>query len=116
MATVLQMQPESIRTRFMPHKFPYTDSWWNGANVPGKKEEVIEYVASIKHYETRCRANIEKLQRSEMNAGENISIVKKLLSRACMKLHVWKFPFFSILLTEAVQYVLIEVNLLQAYS
>ncbi|PSN68744.1 FAD/NAD(P)-binding domain-containing protein, partial [Corynespora cassiicola Philippines] len=42
--------------------FPYTDSWWNGADVPGKKKEMIAYIAGIKHYEAKCRANIEGLQ------------------------------------------------------
>ena len=41
--------------------FPYTDSWWNGAEVPGKKKEMMAYIAGIKHYEAKCRANIEGL-------------------------------------------------------
>lgn len=52
--------------------FPYTDSWWNGADVPGKKKEMIAYIAGIKHYEAKCRANIEGLQGFNMVAGDKV--------------------------------------------
>ncbi|KAI4943526.1 hypothetical protein J4E91_009163 [Alternaria rosae] len=52
--------------------FPYTDSWWNGADVPGKKKEIMAYIAGIKHYETKCRANIEGLQGFNIVAGDNM--------------------------------------------
>jgi len=36
-----------------------TNSWWNGANIPGKKCEVLTYGGGIQQYEATCR---EKLQ------------------------------------------------------
>jgi len=47
--------------------FPFTDSWWNNANVPGKKAEILAYVAGIKHYEATCRALVEGLTGFELD-------------------------------------------------
>ena len=38
---------------------PYTDSWWNGANIPGKKAENMIYVGGINNYEPDCRATMD---------------------------------------------------------
>ena len=38
---------------------PYTDSWWNGANIPGKKSENMIYVGGISMYEAQCREKID---------------------------------------------------------
>lgn len=35
--------------------FPYTDSWWNTANIPGKKKENQTYILGIGAYEKQCR-------------------------------------------------------------
>lgn len=52
--------------------FPFTDSWWNGADVPGKKKEMIAYIAGIKHYEAKCRSRIEELQGFNIVSGDKI--------------------------------------------
>lgn len=39
--------------------FPFTDSWWNGSNIPGKKAENMTYVAGINSYEAQCRATMD---------------------------------------------------------
>lgn len=52
--------------------FPYTDSWWNGGDVPGKKKEMIAYVAGIKHYEARCRSLVDGLQGFEIVPGDKL--------------------------------------------
>lgn len=39
--------------------FPFTDSWWNGANLPGKKAENQLYIAGINTYESQCRATMD---------------------------------------------------------
>ncbi|KAK3714863.1 hypothetical protein LTR37_007598 [Vermiconidia calcicola] len=39
--------------------FPFTNSWWNAANVPGKKAGNMLYVAGIEHYEAACRAKLD---------------------------------------------------------
>lgn len=38
---------------------PYTDSWWNGANIPGKKAQSLIYVGGINMYEPQIRATME---------------------------------------------------------
>ncbi|KAK4565809.1 hypothetical protein LTR86_003658 [Recurvomyces mirabilis] len=38
---------------------PFTDSWWNGANIPGKKAENMIYVGGINMYEKEIRAKID---------------------------------------------------------
>jgi hypothetical protein len=35
--------------------YPYTDSWWNTSNVPGKKTENHNYILGIDRYERQCR-------------------------------------------------------------
>lgn len=41
---------------------PYTDSWWNGANIPGKKAENMIYVAGINTYEKQLRETMDGWQ------------------------------------------------------
>ncbi|XP_014562810.1 hypothetical protein COCVIDRAFT_83993 [Bipolaris victoriae FI3] len=40
---------------------PLTDSWWMGANVPGKKREQLNYIGGIDKYERECRQTLEEL-------------------------------------------------------
>lgn len=35
--------------------YPYTDSWWNTSNIPGKKAENQSYILGIDNYEAQCR-------------------------------------------------------------
>ncbi|KAK3045700.1 hypothetical protein LTR09_012752 [Extremus antarcticus] len=39
--------------------FPFTNSWWNAGNVPGKKAANMLYVAGIEHYEAVCRDKLD---------------------------------------------------------
>lgn len=41
---------------------PLTDSWYMGANIPGKKREQLNYLGGIKQYEMDCRAALESLK------------------------------------------------------
>lgn len=34
---------------------PLTDSWYMGANIPGKKREQLNYLGGIANYEKECR-------------------------------------------------------------
>ncbi|KAL4889657.1 hypothetical protein BDV59DRAFT_210099 [Aspergillus ambiguus] len=36
-----------------------TDSWWTGANVPGKKREMLTYLAGIGQYEKECHDKLD---------------------------------------------------------
>jgi cation diffusion facilitator CzcD-associated flavoprotein CzcO len=39
--------------------YPYTSSWWNTSNVPGKKSEQQNYILGIKNYEKQVRETME---------------------------------------------------------
>lgn len=39
--------------------FPLTNSWYMGANIPGKKREQLNYLAGVHNYEKACRAALE---------------------------------------------------------
>ena len=38
--------------------YPFTDSWWNTSNVPGKKAENQSYILGIDNYEKQCRGTM----------------------------------------------------------
>jgi hypothetical protein len=35
--------------------YPFTNSWWNTSNIPGKKAENHSYILGINNYEKQCR-------------------------------------------------------------
>lgn len=37
---------------------PLTNSWWNAANVPGKKNQMLTHVGGIDMYEKQCRETL----------------------------------------------------------
>jgi cation diffusion facilitator CzcD-associated flavoprotein CzcO len=37
----------------------FTDSWWNGANIPGKKSQSLVYVGGIDVYEKQVREELQ---------------------------------------------------------
>jgi len=39
--------------------YPFTSSWWDGGNIPGKKAENMNYVGGIERYEKTCREMVE---------------------------------------------------------
>jgi hypothetical protein len=39
--------------------YPHTDSWWNTANIPGKKAENQNYILGIGTYEAQCRDKLD---------------------------------------------------------
>jgi len=39
--------------------FPFTNSWWNGSNIPGKKAQNMTYIGGIDNYEKQCREKME---------------------------------------------------------
>jgi hypothetical protein len=39
--------------------FPLTSSWWTGGNIPGKKPQMLTYVAGIDTYEATCREKLD---------------------------------------------------------
>lgn len=39
--------------------FPLTNSWWNGANVPGKRIQILTHPGGIEMYEGQCRDTLK---------------------------------------------------------
>jgi hypothetical protein len=39
--------------------YPFTNSWWNGSNIPGKKTQNMTYIGGIDNYEKQCREKME---------------------------------------------------------
>lgn len=39
--------------------YPLANSWYMGANIPGKKREMYNYLAGLATYEKTCRAAIQ---------------------------------------------------------
>ena len=42
--------------------FPLTDSWYMGANIPGKKREQLNYISGLHAYDMACRSTLEQLE------------------------------------------------------
>lgn len=40
--------------------FPLTDSWYMGANIPGKPREQLNFVGGLPLYEKECRAVLDQ--------------------------------------------------------
>lgn len=38
---------------------PFTESWWTGANIPGKKSQMLTYLRGLNVYEEEIRAKLE---------------------------------------------------------
>jgi hypothetical protein len=38
--------------------YPYTNSWWNTSNIPGKKADNQTYILGIDNYEKQCRGTM----------------------------------------------------------
>lgn len=38
---------------------PLTDSWYMGANIPGKPREQLNYLSGVQRYEEECREALE---------------------------------------------------------
>jgi hypothetical protein len=41
---------------------PLTDSWYMGANIPGKKREQLNFLGGIEEYERQCRSALKTLE------------------------------------------------------
>jgi hypothetical protein len=42
-----------------PTLYPFTNSWWNKANLPGKKSQILTHPGGIEMYERQCRETLE---------------------------------------------------------
>lgn len=49
--------------------YPFTNSWWNTSNIPGKKAENHNYILGINNYEKTCREKMAGWQGFEVVGG-----------------------------------------------
>lgn len=47
-----------LERMIQPTLFQDAGSWWNGANIPGKKKQVFNYIGGLSTYEKTCRDSI----------------------------------------------------------
>lgn len=50
---------------------PLTNSWWNAANVPGKKVQMLTHPGGIQMYEAQCRETLKDWKGFTVVYGEN---------------------------------------------
>ncbi|KAH7080803.1 hypothetical protein FB567DRAFT_113269 [Paraphoma chrysanthemicola] len=53
--------------------YPYTDSWWNTSNIPGKKAENQSYILGINNYEATCRDKMTGWKGFDVVGGKKIA-------------------------------------------
>lgn len=46
--------------------FPLTESWWTGANIPGKKSQLLTYLNGLEGYESDVRTRLDRLEGFEV--------------------------------------------------
>lgn len=39
--------------------YPLTNSWWNKANLPGRKAQMLTHPGGIEMYESQCREKLD---------------------------------------------------------
>lgn len=44
-----------------PTLFPLTESWWTGANIPGKKAQMLTYLNGLQQYEKESHERLDQL-------------------------------------------------------
>jgi hypothetical protein len=54
--------------------FPFTDSWWNTSNIPGKKAENQNYILGIDVYEAACREKMSGWQGFEVVGSKAVQV------------------------------------------
>ena len=50
---------------------PLTNSWWNAANVPGKRIQMLTHVGGIHLYEEQCRGTLADWKGFTVVHGKN---------------------------------------------
>jgi hypothetical protein len=48
----------------------YTNSWWNGGNIYGKKTQMLTFPAGIDQYEIMCRKKLETFDGIRVVTGQ----------------------------------------------
>ena len=65
---ILRIEPEKVAEKEWTDQIqavsqmtlmPLANSWYMGANIPGKKREMLNYLQGLPEYEKSCRAALE---------------------------------------------------------
>lgn len=51
-----------VNEQNQPTLYPLTESWWTGANIPGKKTQMLTYLHGLSEYERETRERLERLE------------------------------------------------------
>lgn len=62
---------------------PYTDSWWNGANIPGKKSENMIYVSQLE-VKPKKRASLTQCRLEALTTMKRNAVKRWTVGRASM--------------------------------
>jgi len=54
--------------------YPFTNSWWNTSNIPGKKAENQSYILGINNYEAQCREKMTGWKGFDVVGSEGVSV------------------------------------------
>lgn len=61
---------EMIEAMNKPTLLPLTNSWWTGANIPGKKIQMLTHLGGLKMYEEQCLEKLNDWKGFNVTYGE----------------------------------------------
>lgn len=54
--------------------FPLTESWWTGANIPGRKSQLLTYLDGMEKYEVDIRERLDRLEGFEVRYWDGTKV------------------------------------------
>lgn len=57
--------------------FPLTESWWTGANIPGKKAQLLTYLNGMAMYESDIRTRLDQWEGFEVRYSDGTKVQKR---------------------------------------
>lgn len=82
--------------------FPLTESWWTGANIPGKKSQLLTYLDGLDMYEADIRTRLDRLEGFEVRYWDGTKVQNRPQSSAAAEEPKEKAE--AVPLTEHVEY------------
>lgn len=82
--------------------FPLTESWWTGANIPGKKPQLLTYLGGLEMYESDIRTRLDRLEGFEVRYWDGTKVQNRPNSATAEEPKKWKVE--GVPLAEHVEY------------
>lgn len=60
-----------------PTLFPLTESWWTGANIPGKKPQMLTYLLGLGTYNKEIRERLDQLEGFDVRYWDGSRLAKR---------------------------------------